>query len=128
MKPYRVILANQPRLLRSLLRRVLQKSADMDVVGEVTDLDNLPPKVEQTNAQWVIVSLWRNGDFPEAFRSLLVKHPALCLLGLAADGSQAIIRCPGAAEFAVSNLSLESLFAALRSREPNERVPAEKLR
>jgi len=128
MKPYRVILANQPRLLRSLLRRVLRKTGDIDVVGEVSDLENLPPKVEQTDAQWVIVSSWRNGDFPEAFRSLMVEHPALCLLGLAADGSQAIIHCPGAAEFTVSNLSLESLFATLRSREPSARVPAEKLR
>jgi len=128
MKPYRVILANQPHLLRSLLRRVLRRTTDIDVVGEVTDLENLPPKVEQTDAQWVIVSLWRNGDFPDALRSLLVEHPALCLLGLAADGSQALIRCPGAAELSVPNISLDSLFAALRSREPSERVPIEKLR
>jgi DNA-binding NarL/FixJ family response regulator len=127
MKSYRVILANQPRLLRSLLRRVLRNAGDIDVVGEVTDLESLPPEVEQTDAQWVIVSLWRNGDFPDALRSLMVEHPALCLMGLAADGSQAIIRCPGSAEIAVSSLSLESLFAALRSREPNARVPAEKL-
>jgi len=127
MKPYRVILANQPRLLRSLLRRVLRKTEDIDVVGEVTDLNNLPPKLDQTDAQWVIVSLWRNGDFPEVFRSLMVEHPALCLLGLAADGSRAIIRCPGSTELAVSNISLESLFATLRSREPSARAPAEKL-
>ena len=128
MKPYRVILANQPRLLRSLLQRVLRKTGDIDVVGVVTDLEKLPPKVEQTDAQWVVVSLWRNGDFPEAFRKLMVEHPALCLLGLSADGSQAVIRCPGSAELAVSNLSLDSLFATLRSREPTERVPAEKFR
>jgi DNA-binding NarL/FixJ family response regulator len=127
MKSYRVILANQPRLLRSLLRRVLRKSGDIDVVGEVTDLESLPSKVEQTDAQWVIVSLWRNGNFPDALRSLMVEHPALCLLGLAEDGSQAIIRCPGSAEAAVSRLSLDSLLAALRSQEPNERIPAEKL-
>lgn len=127
MKPYRVILANQPRLLRSLLRRVLRRTGDIDVVGEVTDLENLPPEVEETDAQWVIVSLWRNGDLPETLRSLMVDHPALCLLGLAADGSQARIRCPGSAEFAVPNISLDHLFATLRSREPSERVPVEKL-
>jgi DNA-binding NarL/FixJ family response regulator len=115
MKPYRVILANQPRLLRSLLRRVLRNTGDIDVVGEITDLENLPPQVEQTDAQWVIVSMWRNNDFPETLHSLTVEHPALCLLGLAADGSQVIVRCPGAAEVAVSNPSLESLFAALRT-------------
>ncbi len=128
MKSYRVILANQPRLLRSLLSRVLSKTGDIDVVGEVTDLQNLPPEVEQTDAQWVIVSLWRNGDFPETFRSLMLDHPALCLLGLAADGSRAVIRCSGSAEVAVPRPSLERLFAALRSQEPRERVPAEKLR
>ena len=128
MKSYRVILANQPRLLRSLLRRVLRKTGDIDVVGEVTDLESLPPAVEQTEAQWVIVSLWRNGDFPETLRSLMLEHPALCLLGLAADGSQAMVRCPGLSDTPVADLSLEGLFAALRSREPKERVPVRRFR
>jgi DNA-binding NarL/FixJ family response regulator len=128
MKSYRVILANQPRLLRSLLRRVLRNTGDIDVVGEVTDLDYLLSTVEQTDAQWIIVSLWQNGDFPERLRSLMVQHPALCLLGLATDGSRAIIRCSGAAEVAVSSPSLENLFTTLRSGEPTERVPIQRLR
>lgn len=120
MKSYRVILANQPRLLRGLLHRVLSKTPDIQVVGEVTDLEALRPELEETDAQWVVVPMWQSGGFPAPLHRLLQLHPAVCLLGLSPDGSQAKVRCPDGREATLSSISLEDLLAMLRSREAME--------
>jgi len=125
MKLHRVILANQPPLLRGLLLRVLRKAPDIDVVGEVVNMETLRRQVEQTQPQWVIVSMWRNGKLPDLLRNLVAEYPALCLIGLAADGSQAKVHCPGLTEQAAHGMSLDSLFATLRSREPVDVVVPE---
>ncbi|MGC9334741.1 MAG: hypothetical protein ACP5JJ_11365 [Anaerolineae bacterium] len=109
-----MVLANQPRLLRGLLNRVLAKAPGLKVVSEELDLLKLPSTVEQNNADWVIVSLWQDGEMPYPLENLLVEHPTTCLLGMAADGSHAKIRCATRDDTALNSLSLDDLLTILR--------------
>jgi DNA-binding NarL/FixJ family response regulator len=116
MESYRVVLANQPRLLRGLLSRVLAKAPDVEVSEEL-DLAKLPATVAEQKADWVIVSLWQDGKMPRPLEELLTKHPSTCLLGVAADGSQARVRCSNMDNTHLDGLSLQDLFATLRKKD-----------
>lgn len=113
MQPTRVILANEPRLLREMLKRVITRAPELQVVGEVTDPTELSPLLRQTHAQWIIVSLWPEGLVPSAIESLLVEHSSVRVLGMAGDGSQARIKRAEFTEQELCNLSLSRLIAVL---------------
>lgn len=87
-QPSRIILANETRLLREMLRRAIARSPYLQVVGEVTDRANLSSRVEETDAQWVIVSLLPDGGIPETAETLLMENPSVAILAVAPDGSQ----------------------------------------
>ncbi len=114
MQTSRVILANESRLLRGMLRRAISKVAGLQVVGEVTDPVNLSALLNQTEAQWVIVSIWPGRLLPGMVRSLLVDHSSLCILGMAPDGSQSKIVCGDFAQETRDGLSLDDLIAILK--------------
>lgn len=113
MESYRVVLANEPRLLRGLLSRVLQQASGLRVVGQETDKERLSSTVAETRADWVIVSLWKNGNLPAFLQDLVSEHPSLCLLGMAADGSQARTWCPEGGERSLDGLTLDEFVATL---------------
>jgi DNA-binding NarL/FixJ family response regulator len=113
MQSSQVILANEPRLLRGMLKRVIAKAPGLQVVGEVTDPAKLSSLIQQTNARWVIVSLWPRGFLPSTLEFLLTEHSSLCILGVAADGSQARIKRAESPEEDLPNLSLGKLIAVL---------------
>jgi hypothetical protein len=108
-----VILANEPRLLRGMLKRVIARAPGLQVVGEVTDPAMLSSLIQQTNARWVIVSLWPKGLLPTVLQALLTEHSSVCILGVAADGSQARIKRAESPEEDLPNLSLGKLIAVL---------------
>jgi DNA-binding NarL/FixJ family response regulator len=116
MRSSRVVMAMESRLLRGMLCRAIGNAPGLQVVGEVTDAAALSSTVEATDARWVIVSIWPDDRLPEGLRSLLANHPALCLLGMAADGSQAKIRCAGCPEKILNSLSLDDLIATLHNQ------------
>jgi hypothetical protein len=96
-----------------MLRRVIARSPGLQVVGEVTDPVILSSLIQRTSAQWVIVSLWPEGLLPSTVESLLTEHSSVCILGIAADGSQARIKRAETPEENLRNLSLGELIAVL---------------
>lgn len=117
MESCRIVLANEPRLLRGLLHYALAKAADVEVVGEVMDPARLPDAVAQGAADRVIVSLWRDTDLPLPIRRLVDAHPAVAVMGVAADGSRVKLYEPGVdGEQVMRGLSLSDLLAVLRTR------------
>ena len=111
--PHRVILANKPRLLRGMLKHVLQKDPGLKVVGEVLDLEDLARTVEETGAEWVIVSLPPDGRIPERAEAVLASHPSINLLAVAMDGSQIKLKWIGPQEKDINCASLEDLMNVL---------------
>jgi len=113
MQSRQIILANEPRLLRSMFRRILGKMPALEVAGEVSDLAELPSLVDEMDVQWVVVSLSSEGRLPESVQALLTSHPSVGILGIAMDGSLVKIQRGTHAETATSVLSLDQLVAAL---------------
>jgi DNA-binding NarL/FixJ family response regulator len=116
MGPQQIILANEPRLLRKLLRRVFEKVPGLRVVGEVANLDELPEAVEQANPQWMVVSLWQPGGLPGAIKAILSEHPSIHVIGMDANGSAIAIKRAGSKETPLRNLSLDDLLSIFLGR------------
>lgn len=120
MQPRRVILANKPRLLREMLKRVIEKVPDLEVVGEVGDLAKSAALVEQTQAQWVVVSPSPAGNMPEAVELLFAARPSIRVLAVAGDGSQVMLKWVESHEEDLSGVSLDELVTILRRRPVSE--------
>ncbi|MEJ2208631.1 MAG: hypothetical protein P8129_06295 [Anaerolineae bacterium] len=84
------------------------------VVGQEMDKAKLSSTVAESQADWVIVSLWQNGNLPAFLQNLVSDHPSLCLLGMAADGSHARTWCLERGERSLNGLTLDEFITTLR--------------
>lgn len=138
--PSRVILANETRLFREMLKRAIIRSPHLRVVGDVKAGTDLASMIEETDVQWVIVSLSPNGKVPEVANTLLAEHPSVAVLAVTADGSQVRIGWTEPCEKALAlapdggqvqlrwteikdkrleDLSLDQLITVLRKKAPD---------
>jgi DNA-binding NarL/FixJ family response regulator len=120
MPTRQVIVANEQRLLRDMLIRVIEKTPDFRAIVLNSGLTQLPELLERTEAQWVIVSLRPDGEIPEYVEQLLNEHPMTRFLAMAADGSELKMKWVVPHEQELENLSLNGLIEALRARAPWE--------
>jgi len=121
MKARRVILANESRLIREMLERVIKKVPDLEVVGHAADAVRLPSLLEETDAQWVIVSLLPDSKIPAVADSLLAEHSSLRVLAIAVDGSQVKAKWVEPHEKDLGDLSLEELIDILEDGRQDSR-------
>jgi hypothetical protein len=139
MQSRKIIMVDGSRFLREMLKRVIAKTPGLQLVDEITDLASLSSVIEQTGAQWMVVSYPPNGKLPEAVESSLATHPSVRVLALAADGSQVKMKWMEPRDSAVAvaadarlvkmkwvesrekildDLSLDELIAILRADGP----------
>ena len=117
----RIILANGSRFLHEMLKRVIEKTPDLQVVGEIADLARLSSTIAKTEAEWVIVSLPPDGKIPETVESSLTTHPSVRVLAVATDGSQVRIKWLESHEEPLGDVSLNELIAVLRRHHPAQK-------
>lgn len=89
MNKTRVLVANQPRLMRELVLETIADQPDIEVVGETQDESQIPDMVEQTHPDFLIVAL-RGNERPPICDELLHRHPEMRILALAADRNSSI--------------------------------------
>jgi len=119
----RVLLANEPRLFRDMLQRVMQNTAGIEVVGALTDLCALREALLETSAHWLIVSLTPDGRLPDVIEPLLVEFRSLCVLGVADDGSRAELKWAEIHQESLQNLSLSQMMALLGTQSSLQLTP-----
>ncbi|MGC9358379.1 MAG: hypothetical protein ACP5GX_10945 [Anaerolineae bacterium] len=120
MQTRQIIVANEQRLLRDMLIRVIEKTPDFHAIVPQSGTTQLPDLLERTGAQWVIVSLRSDGEIPEYVEQLLNDHPTTRFLAMAADGSELKMKWVVPHEQELKDLSLNGLIEALRARAPWE--------
>lgn len=130
MKKIRVLLANRPRLMREVMREILESQPDMEVVGEVLDPLGLLVAVREMEADSVVLAL-RDSEESGLRSHLLAEYPNLTILCLASEGETAFIEqlCPRRKE--IIDPSEASILNALRhsvrepcpSKEENGKLP-----
>jgi chemotaxis response regulator CheB len=111
--PNQIILAHDSRLVRDLLKRVIEKSPSLQIAGETADVDTLPSMVERVRPQWVIVPLSIKGELPEVADLLLSRYPSTHILAVSTDEGQSRMRWVESHEAIVEGLSRDELIAVL---------------
>jgi len=89
MQPQRAILVNGSRLVRDLIKHVIEKELGIEVIREIENLQELDSAIPAVNADWVFVILTSDQKIPESSKvEIFLKHPTMLLIGLWEDGSQ----------------------------------------
>lgn len=112
---HRILLANRPGLLREIFRHAFQRYPDVEIVGEINNSEEISNKIRESRVDWVLVPLHMDGTYPDYVNMILKKYPAVGILAISADGSQAKARCGENSRDDLGNLSLQQLMNMIRS-------------
>jgi chemotaxis response regulator CheB len=121
----RVLIANQPRLMRELVVAVLSEQSDVEIVGEVEDESRITELVDRTRPNVLILGAEDRERRPNLGGFLLGRYPDMKVLAVAAEGGSSTfywavvdIRCK------MVETSEQGILEALRaSSETVKRVP-----
>ena len=115
MSEQRIILVNGSRLLHEMLNRALHKSDYLKVVKEITSQNDLPDAAEQHEAEWMVISLPPDTQFPEWIDAYLKRHSSMRVMAFASDGSGIRMKWLEKREKSISDISLQDLIHILES-------------
>lgn len=115
--PKSVVLINQPRLLRDMLRVVLERTAGLLVIAHGSTLAEVDSAIAEAQVAWLVVTLDEDGEMPEDACALLSAQRVGSLLGISMDGSNLVVfsyQEPGQIERrSLHNISLHQLLSLL---------------
>ena len=80
-----VLLANRPRLMRQLVQSTLADQQDIEVIGEVSEDDQILSYVEQAHPDILVISRDDSGRMRELCGALLRRHPGLKIIAVAPE-------------------------------------------
>jgi AmiR/NasT family two-component response regulator len=86
----RVLVANQPRLIRELIVGALTDQPDMEIVGEVTNDAEIPSLVAKISPDLVVISLDQSGKRPVLCDTILQQNPKVRIIAVAFEKNQSV--------------------------------------
>jgi two-component SAPR family response regulator len=119
----RIILVNNSRLMRDMLKRVISKTAGLEIVSDLDDLAEFPETVKQIEADWAIVLLPPDEGVPDLVEQVINEQPSMRFLLMGVDGSHARIKWNEPHEVPLDKKNLQELLALLRT-DRQERILA----
>lgn len=90
VKAFRVLMANQPKLMRELLLETLAEQPWVEIVGEVSQEADIRQLVLQTSPDLLVVTAEKPGERPAICDTLLREFPALRIIAVAAEESYSV--------------------------------------
>jgi DNA-binding NarL/FixJ family response regulator len=87
----RVLMANQPRLIRELVTATISDQPDIEVVGEVQQDSELESLVESKQPDVLIVALDRTKELPRLCQAILRGHPQMRVIAIAPDRNSSMV-------------------------------------
>jgi chemotaxis response regulator CheB len=90
VKTFRVLMANQPKLMRELLVEMLEEESWIQIVGEVTQENEIRDLVLKTGPDLLVVTAEKPGMRPAICDELLREFPALRIIAVAAQESYSV--------------------------------------
>ena len=91
MKRIRVLVANQPRLMRELVLATISDQHDIDIVGEVRDENELIDTIEEAQPEVLIVALDDAEKRTAQCGFLLGRYPNMRILALAPEQNRGTV-------------------------------------
>jgi hypothetical protein len=107
----RVILANEPRLLRELIAYTFDRFWGKGVA--VTSSTHIEEILGRQQSQWLVLTLEAQSEFAKTY--WLETFPSLNVVRLSRDGRSAIIRWSNGTEETVDNITLQEFVKLLES-------------
>ena len=115
----RVLLADDHRLLRELLRELLQKEPDIEVVGEASSGSEVMEKVSALSPDLVVLDIGMPGlNGIDAMAELAQRHPGVKVVCLSRYSDRRYVRAmlmAGAAGYVVKSAAGTELLRAIRA-------------
>jgi chemotaxis response regulator CheB len=90
VKTFRVLMANQPKLMRELLVETLAEQSWIEIVGQVSDEGGIRELVLKTSPDLLIVTAEKPGKRPAICDALLREFPSLRIIAVAAEESYSV--------------------------------------
>lgn len=90
MSRIRVLIANQPRLMRELISATIADQPDIELVGEVSKHEDLAEAVAQTRPDVLIVPMDDRNKYRMQCGFLLGRYPEMKILALAPEKNRAL--------------------------------------
>jgi DNA-binding NarL/FixJ family response regulator len=90
MKRVRVLVANQPRLMRELIMSTIADQPDIELVGEVGNQSDLTEAVEQARPDVLILAMDDRDKYRVQCGFLLGRYPEMRILALAPEQNRAL--------------------------------------
>lgn len=119
MKRIRVLVANQPRLMRELTMATIVDQPDIELVGEVGNQDDLTDAVEHSRPDVLILAMDEQDRYRVQCGFLLGRYPEMRIIALAPEQNRAQFYW---AFVDIRSTSLESseqgILGAVRQRAP----------
>jgi chemotaxis response regulator CheB len=88
--PVRVIVANQPRLMRELVLETIAGASDIEVVAEIQNENEIAEIVEGKHPDFLIIALDESNERPPLCDTLLRRYPEMKILALAPERNNSI--------------------------------------
>jgi len=110
----KVLLASRPKLLSEVIRYLVARQLDMEVVSEVLDPLELLHAVMATQADVVIVTPLPENEEPHICSQLLAKYPRLKIVTQSAKGESAYLYQSGLPKRRIEEPGEHSILGAIR--------------
>lgn len=114
MKKIHMILAIQPKIYGEVIRDLIDRQPDMEVVGEVIEPIELLLLMGAKTIDIVILAPLDIAEEPKICRHLLAEYPHLKIVGLTAKGDEAILYDAGFRTKPIDTSSISAILHAIR--------------
>jgi DNA-binding NarL/FixJ family response regulator len=111
-KKIRVLVANRPRLIRELILATFAEQPDIEIVGEVCEVnyENIARTVDETQPEFLILGLGEPEARPPLCDTLLRRHPEMKILAVADKNESSVFY---SAKLDIRSTLLETSEAAI---------------
>jgi DNA-binding NarL/FixJ family response regulator len=114
MQKIKVLLASRPKMLSDVVRNMIERQPDMEVIGEVLDPQALLVAVRETPVEVVIVTPLEANEEPHICGQLLAVHPQLKIVTLSARNEAAHLYESGSPKKRIEEPGEQSILGAIR--------------
>ena len=91
MAKIKIMLSSRPKLLSDVIRDLINRQEDMEIIGEVIDPLQLLITTKNTKVDAVIITPLKANGEPRICHQLLVEHPHLIILTVDANTNAAYL-------------------------------------
>jgi DNA-binding NarL/FixJ family response regulator len=115
MQKIRVLVANQPRMMRDLVLAIICDQPDIEVVGEIEDASRIAQSVDESRPDFVIVGLDRPDQRPPICDYILAHHPLTKVLAVPTEYDKGVFFWSDIQSVAIES-SEDGILSAIRGK------------